>query len=169
MWFKLKETEFPKQATEILKIKTIIEENSEKKFNHDVKKLKEEILKLNKKEYSVFFNSKLKKNDTSINELLSEDFNKKLIKETDLTKLVFCLRIKSKELGLKNNGIFYYNDTLSLFKEYEKVECKKKDNVKWSGKINIVKIGMYIYETKNTISEYFEEDLIVELNKCRQQ
>lgn len=169
MWFKLKETEFPKQATEILKIKTIIEENSEKKFNHDVKKLKEEILKLNKKEYSVFFNSKLKKNDTSINELLSEDFNKKLIEETDLTKLVFCLRIKSKELGLKNNGIFYYNDTLSLFKEYEKVECKKKDNVKWSGKINIVKIGMYIYETKNTISEYFEEDLIVELNKCRQQ
>lgn len=169
MWFKLKETEFPKQATEILKIKTIIEENSEKKFNHDVKKLKEEILKLNKKEYSGFFNSKLKKNDTSINELLSEDFNKKLIKETDLTKLVFCLRIKSKELGLKNNGIFYYNDTLSLFKEYEKVECKKKDNVKWSGKINIVKIGMYIYETKNTISEYFEEDLIVELNKCRQQ
>jgi len=169
MWFKLKETEFPKQATEILKIKTIIEENSEKKFNHDVKKLKEEILKLNKKEYSGFFNSKLKKNDTSINELLSEDFNKKLIEETDLTKLVFCLRIKSKELGLKNNGIFYYNDTLSLFKEYEKVECKKKDNVKWSGKINIVKIGMYIYETKNTISEYFEEDLIVELNKCRQQ
>tara|TARA_Y100000588_G_scaffold112523_1_gene123394 strand:- start:41964 stop:42473 length:510 start_codon:yes stop_codon:yes gene_type:complete len=169
MWFKLKETEFPKQATEILEIKTIIEENSERKFNHDVKKLKEEILKLNKKEYSDFFNSKFKKNDTSINELLSENFNKKLIEETDLTKFVFCLRIKSKELGLKNNGIFYYDDTLSLFKEYEKVECKKKDNVKWSGKINIVKVGMCISETKNVVSKYFEEDLIVELNKCRQQ
>ena len=169
MWFKLKETEFPKQATEILKIKTIIEENSEKKFNHDVKKLKEEILKLNKKEYSDFFNSKFKKNDTSINELLSEDFNKKLIEETDLTKLVFCLRIKSKELGLKNNGTFCYNDTLSLFKEYEKIECEKKDNAKWSGKINSVKIRMYLSEIRNAISNNFEEDLIVELNKCRHQ
>jgi hypothetical protein len=165
MWFKLKETEFPKQATEILNIKKIIAENSEKKFNHDIKKLKEEILEINKEKYADFFDSKIKKIETSITETFSRDF----LEETDLTKIVFCLKIDSKELGLKNNGTFCYNDTLSLFKEYEKIECEKEDNVKWSGKINSVKIRMQISEVRNAISNNFEEDLIMELNKCRQQ
>lgn len=169
MWFKLKETEFPKQATEILSVKKIIAENSEKKFNHDVKKLKEEILEINKEKYANFFDSKIKKIETSIAEMFSKSVSKDLLEETDLTKLIFCLKIDSKELGLKNNGTFCYNDTLSLFKEYEKVECEKKDNVKWSGKINSVKIRMYLSEIRSAISNNFEEDLIMELNKCRQQ
>lgn len=169
MWFKLKETEFPKQATEILNIKKRIAENSEKKFNHDVKKLKEEILEINKEKYADFFDSRIKKIETSITEMFSKNVSRDAIEETDLTKLIFCLKIDSKELGLKNNGTFCYNDTLFLFKEYEKVECEKEDNIKWSGKINSVKIRMYLSEIKNAISNNFEEDLIVELNKCRQQ
>lgn len=170
MWFKLKETEFPKQATEILRIKDIIAENSEKKFNHDIKKLKEEILRLaDKKEYADFFDSKIKKIENSITEMFSKSVSRDFLEETDLTKLIFCLKIDSKELGLKNNGTFCYNDTLSLFKEYEKIECEKEDNVKWSGKINSVKIRMQLSEVRSAISNNFEEDLIMELNKCRQQ
>jgi hypothetical protein len=169
MWFKLKETEFPKQATEILRIKDIIAENSEKKFNHDVKKIKEEILKINKEKYADFFDSKIKKVEVSFAEMFSRSVSRDFLEETDLVKLIFCLKMDSKELGLKNNGTFCYNDTLSLFKEYEKIECEKEDNVKWSGKINSVKIKMQLSEVRNAISNNFEEDLIVELNKCRQQ
>lgn len=169
MWFKLKETEFPKQATEILSIKKTIAENSEKKFNHDLKKLKEEILEINKEKYADFFDSKIKKIETSITEMFSKSVSRDLLEETDLTKLIFCLKINAKELGLKNNGTFCYNDTLSLFKEYEKIECEQKDSVKWFGQINSVKIKMYLSEIRNVISNNFEEDLIMELNKCRQQ